>query len=236
MRWHGLFALIAVFATLPACGGDGHNRVNGGVTVHTGETAQDASTVNGGIHISADGSARDVDTVNGSIRLDEGAKARSLDTVNGGITLGEGAEVAKNAETVNGSISLARTAKVSGSASGVNAGISLAEGAEVAGRVENVNGSIRLTDAHVGGGISTVSGDIEVGANSRVEGGISVHKSHGVSIGWRNVPRIVIGPGAVVKGTLRFERKVRLYVSDSATIGAVEGAKAEMFSGEQPAG
>jgi len=48
-------------------------------------------------------------------------------------------------------------------------------------------------------------------------------------------PRIVIGPGAVVTGTLRFQCPVKLYVSDRAGIGAVEGATAIAFSGEQPA-
>jgi hypothetical protein len=44
----------------------------------------------------------------------------------------------------------------------------------------------------------------------------------------------VIGPGAVVQGELKFERKVKLYVSDKATIGTVTGATPEMFSGETP--
>ena len=45
---------------------------------------------------------------------------------------------------------------------------------------------------------------------------------------------MVIGPGSVVQGTLNFEREVELYVSDTATIGAVEGAKVVRFSGERP--
>jgi hypothetical protein len=47
-------------------------------------------------------------------------------------------------------------------------------------------------------------------------------------------PVIVIGPGATVQGELRFERKVKLYVSDKATIGTVIGATAVPFSGETP--
>jgi hypothetical protein len=44
----------------------------------------------------------------------------------------------------------------------------------------------------------------------------------------------VIGPGAAVKGTLRFKREVKLYVSDRATIGPVEGATAIKFTGDRP--
>jgi hypothetical protein len=50
----------------------------------------------------------------------------------------------------------------------------------------------------------------------------------------RDVPRIVIGPGAAVQGELRFERTVQLFVSDKATIGTVTGATPISFSGESP--
>jgi hypothetical protein len=90
-----------------------------------------------------------------------------------------------------------------------------------------------LDAAHVAGGIGTVSGDITVGANSRVEGGILVDKSHS----WfsnSHTPVIVIGPHAVVQGTLEFKREVVLKVSDSAQIGPVKGATAVKFSGATP--
>jgi hypothetical protein len=38
----------------------------------------------------------------------------------------------------------------------------------------------------------------------------------------------------VVEGKLRFEHEVELLVSDRAKIGAVEGAKAVTFSGNEP--
>ena len=41
------------------------------------------------------------------------------------------------------------------------------------------------------------------------------------------------GPGAVVEGPMTFERAVRLYVSDTATIGQVTGAAAIKFAGDQ---
>jgi hypothetical protein len=49
-----------------------------------------------------------------------------------------------------------------------------------------------------------------------------------------NVPRIVIGQGATVRGDLRFERTVQLYVGDHATIGNVTGATPIPFSGDTP--
>jgi hypothetical protein len=74
-----------------------------------------------------------------------------------------------------------------------------------------------------------------------VDGGILVQKEH-TNIFWffhwgsSDVPRIVIGPGAVVQGDLRFERPVHLFVSDTATIGPVTGAVAVKFSGASPPG
>jgi cytoskeletal protein CcmA (bactofilin family) len=141
-----------------------------------------------------------------------------LETVNGSITLDDGVKVANNVTTVNGKLILDK-------------------GADVGGRLENVNGTIRLTEAHVGKGIHTTSGDIEIGANSKVEGGIKVEREGmGFHFGKNSIPRIVIGPGAVVEGPLTFERKVNLYVSDSAKIGPVTGAEAVKFSGENPPG
>jgi hypothetical protein len=49
-----------------------------------------------------------------------------------------------------------------------------------------------------------------------------------------DVPRIVVGPGATVQGDLRFERTVRLFISDQATVGTVTGATPISFSGETP--
>ena len=45
---------------------------------------------------------------------------------------------------------------------------------------------------------------------------------------------VVIGPHAVVQGTLEFRREVELKVSDSAQIGPVKGATVEKFSGATP--
>jgi hypothetical protein len=112
--------------------------------------------------------------------------------------------------------------------------VRLGKGANVSGHVSNVNGRFTLDAAHIGGGIETVSGDIEIGADSRVEGGIVVDRQHGW-FNWGNrKPRIVIGPHAIVAGTLEFRREVDLFVSDSATIGKVTGASAQKFFGDHP--
>lgn len=197
---------------------DGGEHVNGAVSVAAGEPAADASTVNGAIDLAADAVAKGVETVNGSIVLGERATADSAGTVNGAITIGPGARVGGDVETVNGAITLR-------------------QGAEVAGHLENVNGRFSLQAAHVGGGIETVNGDIDIGADSRVDGGIAVRKSQGFSLSLsKTVPVVVIGPRAVVQGPLEFEREVKLYVSDRATIGKVTGATPVAFTGDAPPG
>lgn len=80
-----------------------------------------------------------------------------------------------------------------------------------------------------------MNGSISIFGPSHVEGGIVVEKITGQVIHFGNdVPRIEIGPGASVQGPLRFEREVKLYVSDRATIGPVTGATPIPFSGDTP--
>lgn len=193
-----------------------NDRVNGSVEVAAGQPVQDASTVNGAIRVAEGAAVKDAETVNGGITIGSNATANSVQAVNGSITIGENARIAADVSCVNGSITLHK-------------------GAEVAGKLENVNGKFELTGAHVGGGIHTVMGDVEVGADARVEGGITVERSQGFTISFtKHVPRIVIGPGATVQGPMKFEREVKLYVSDSATIGEVIGATPIKFSGDRP--
>jgi DUF4097 and DUF4098 domain-containing protein YvlB len=193
---------------------DATHKVNGSVHVAAGAPLGSAESINGAIHVDANTAVTKAATVNGSIRLGAHASADSAKTVNGSITLEEGVHVAGDVVSVNGVLSLAKDA-------------------EVKGRVQNVSGRIELDDAHVGGALRTVAGDISVLGSSHVDGGILVEKGGtvNVTIG-REVPRIVIGPGATVQGELRFEREVRLFVSDRATVGAVTGATPVTFSGD----
>jgi len=219
-RKRELPALLMVFVTLLAwtasrAAGDSVSRVMGSISVSAGEHAGNLGTVNGSIDVGDHAVIEHARTVNGSIRLAERASAAELETVNGSVRLHEGARVAGSIHTVNGSLSLDKDA-------------------DVGERLGNVNGSIRVHAAHVGGDIDTVSGSLEIGPDARIDGGIHVHKDDSSELSSREPPRIVIGPGSIVKGTLKFERPVQLYVSDRATIGAVEGATPVKFSADRP--
>ena len=198
-------------------------------------TDNDVSKVNGSVQIDAGQHAGDVSSVNGSVHIGDGAVVQEASTVNGSVDLGAQAH-AGELGTVNGAIRLATGSQVSGKVEAVNGAISLAQGAQVQGHLSNVNGGITLEAAHVAGGLETVSGDITVGANSHVEGGILVEKPNNGWFHWGNdrKPVIVIGPHAVVQGTLDFRRDVVLKVSDSAQIGTVKGAAVERFHGDAP--
>ena len=208
-------ALSLVLAGAAYAHGGDVDKVNGSIHIESNQQAGDLGTVNGGIRVDNGGTAQKVSTVNGGIELGDHVTVDSVGTVNGGIELGQGTHVARTVEAVNGHIALAH-------------------GADVAGKASNVNGRITLDAAHVGGGIETVSGDVEIGADSHVEGGVLVEQPHGWSWGKNKNPRIVIGPRAVVTGTLEFRREVDLYVSDSAKVGTITGATANKFSGNQP--
>ena len=80
-----------------------------------------------------------------------------------------------------------------------------------------------------------VHGDISILGASHVDGGILVEKPSSFSMSHHSGdPTVIVGPGAVVQGELKFEHKVQLFVSDHATIGSVTGATVVPFSGESP--
>ena len=194
------------------------DKVNGSITAEAGQFYGDLSTVNGGIDLQHGAKVEDVETVNGGIEAGDEVVARSVSTVNGGIRFGQRAQVDGDVETVNG-------------------GIFFDRGSNVRRGVSTVNGGIGLVDTDLGGGIETVNGDITVGVGSHVKGGIRVEKptgNWGLRMGKPKVPRIVIGPNAVVEGNLVFEREVTLHVHQSARIGNVSGATAQRYSTATP--
>jgi len=221
----GMFAVLAAVLALAGCDG-----VNSDVTA---TSADGAKTINGAVNVPAGSHTGGIGTVNGSVSVGENAVVGSVHAVNGPIELAAHA-LAQSVAGVNGGVTVGREAHVAEGITTVNGGISLEEGAEVSGMVRNVNGPISLTRAHVAGGLRTVSGDIEIAGESHVEGGIVVQRA-----GWFNTdsrkPRIVIGPGAVVSGELRFERPVELFVSEGASVGPITGATAVRFAGDKPA-
>lgn len=217
---HARPAALLLASTLLSCAvalaaEDSVSKVMGSIAIAPGEHAGNVATVNGSIEVGDNAVVEHAHTVNGSVRLGEHASASEVETVNGSIHLREGAHVSGQLRTVNGSLALDN-------------------GAEVGDRLSNVNGSMHVRAAHVGGDIDTVTGSMEIGPDARIDGGIHVQRETSGDSNNHGTPRIVIDPGSIVKGTLKFERPVELYVSDRATIGTVEGATAIKFSGEQP--
>ena len=194
------------------------DKVNGSITAEAGQAYGDLDTVNGGIQLDRGASAKDVETVNGGIRADDDVAAHDVSTVNGAIRFGRQARITGNLETVNG-------------------GIFTDRGSRISGDVSSVNGAIGLVGTTVDGRIETVNGDITVGADSRVAGGIKIEKPHGnfgLHFGKQKIPRVVVGPNAVVEGAMVFEREVKLYVHASARIGSISGATAVRYDGATP--
>jgi hypothetical protein len=104
----------------------------------------------------------------------------------------------------------------------------------VRGKVSTVNGAIGLVDTDVSGSIETVNGDLTVGVDSHISGGIHYSKPNGLNFPERRAPRVIIGPNTRVDGTLVFEREVELYVHSSAKTGAIRGATAIAFNTATP--
>lgn len=211
------FAAAFAFAS-PAHGTEGSvSKVLGSIDIGADRTVGKLETVNGGIEVGPRSSAESLETVNGHLRLGAGASADSLTTVNGGITLDANAHVKGAVETVNGSLNLAA-------------------GAEVGGTLENVNGDVMIDGAHVVGRLRTQTGSVETRNGARLDAGLLVGKNdNNWGLFGHSTPRIVIGPGTVIGGPLKFERKVDLFISDRAVVkGAIEGATPVRYTGDKP--
>ncbi|MBS0611558.1 MAG: hypothetical protein JSS24_00115 [Proteobacteria bacterium] len=211
--------LMLVLLGLAACSHDGNGngtqRVNGSVHLVAGEPNGNAATVNGAISIDDKASFGSADSINGDIWVGAGASGTSAKTVNGGITLDKGA-------------------RLSGEVTSVNGNLTLNDGAE-AKAVSSINGTIIINDAVVNQDIATVDGDITLNGHTRIQGNIRVHNLPPDTVqAERPPPVVIIGPGATVQGKLRFEHSAKLYVSDKATVGPIEGATPITFSGDKP--
>jgi len=201
---------------------DGATSVNGSITVGDGAVVTGTlNTVNGKVRIGDNAKIEDASTVNGSMKVGENVTADELETVNGSITVGAGGQIAGEIDTVNG-------------------GITLEKGTVAAADVGNVNGSITLEGSEVGGNVQTVTGSINLSDASTIKGDIFIEKPSMWSFGSKDnkMPEIVIGPGSVVEGKIILEREVKLYISETAEVGGVEGKMtmddAVRFSGDRP--
>jgi hypothetical protein len=226
--------LLLMLMAVPVYGAN----VNKSVRIDAGANSDGASSVNGSITVGEGATVTgNLKTVNGKIRVSDNATITDAGTVNGSVSIGNGVRAA-GLETVNGSISLAEKATAD-SITAVNGQIALEKGSSVAGNIGNVNGDIALDAGMVGGNVKTVNGDVELSDGARIEGDLIVEKPN--SWGFSNnssMPVITVGPGCVVAGTIHLEREVKLYISETAKVGGVDGAMgiddAVRFSGDRP--
>ncbi len=227
----GLAALLMV---LPAHAFN----LNKSISVDDGATSSGESTVNGSITVGSDAVVKgSLDTVNGTIRVEENATIEDAQTINGSLRVASGCS-STDLSSVNGSIRIGEKVTVNGEVSVVNGKISLDEGTQVRDDVSNVNGEISVAGATIGGDLSTVNGDISLTNGAVLKGDLIVEKPGGWGNSNNRKPRIVIGPGSKVVGSIELEREVELFISDSAEVGDVSGVMsmddAIRFSGKQP--
>ncbi|MCH7981632.1 MAG: hypothetical protein IID59_09015 [Proteobacteria bacterium] len=229
-----LFAgLAALVFSLPAYSND-----NKSVRIDDGAESNGASTVNGSITVGKKATVTgSLSTVNGSIRVGEGSRIEDASTVNGSLRISDDSHT-EDLQTVNGGIRVGEQVVVDGEITAVNGKINVNTGSSVDGEVSNVNGSIVLSGSTVARDVSTVNGDIRVVDGAVVKGDVIVEEVSNSFFGNGKKPTVVIGPGSRVEGVLLLKREVKLYISDRAEVGGVEGVMsmddAVRFSGDRP--
>lgn len=226
----------ALLAFTPACAFS----LNKNVDVGAGQTSDGESTVNGSIAVGRDAVVDGgLETVNGSIRVDDNARIGRAETVNGAVRLADGVS-ARGVSSVNGTIELGSNVTIDGEISVVNGRVELGTGSRVSSDLSNVNGEIEVEGSEIGGNLSTVNGDVTLAGPTVLRGDLVVEEPND---GFRDrsdrrKPRIVIGPGVRVLGTIDLEREVELYISEDAEVGGVAGVmsmdEAIRFSGDRP--
>lgn len=230
-----ILAVSVVHAATVVAPGTSQDSVNKSLTVGAGSAVKDVETVNGSIDVQDGASADDVETVNGSIDLGNNVSVESVGTVNGSIRVGSGFKASGDVETVNGRIEIGEGSTVAGSVSTVNGRVSL-DAVTVTTNVETVNGGLEFKAARIGGNVEMVNGRADLQDGTLVGGDLIVRKARG-NWGWGNKSRppvIVIGAGSEVRGTLRIENpEARVYLHESARVGAVEGVQAQRYSGAE---
>lgn len=194
------------------------------------------ATVNKSIHIADNQKVHGgLSSVNGSIHIGFNCTVGGEShTVNGRIEVGDGSRV-DDLRTVNGSIRIGRRVIVDGLVKTTNGSLACDAGTEIIRELRTTNGSIKLTGTKVGGGLTTVNGDVTVLDQSRVRGDIVIRGRQG---SWffgffrsrrRHPTTIRIEGGSVVEGGIIVEddrRNVEVIVSkDSKILGRVINAK-----------
>lgn len=226
--------LLTLLMAVPAFGAS----INKSVRIDDGEESGGATSVNGSITVGTDavvtGGMR---TVNGSIRVGSGSTIKGAKTVNGSLSMAEGVETG-DLGTVNGAVRIDEKVSVDGNVSAVNGSITLGKSALVKGDVGNVNGKISLDGARVEGDVKTVTGDIRL-HDAVLEGDLLIEEPGMWSnSGKKRKPRVIIGPGTRIEGSIVIEHEVELFISESAEVGSVSGVMsledAETFSGDEP--
>ncbi len=218
--------LCAVVAASAGCNGTVSNDIR--VLAGTASSAG-AVTVNGNVLVGehVDVAQGDFRTVNGDIRIGAGAQVDACTSVHGRITVGEGARTGP-LEAVNGDLAVARAALVNGPINLVNGKVRIDHETRVIGNVGTVNGESEIHGSVVGGNVVNYNGAITITEGTEVLGDVIVRDTVGVN--GQRIPRVVIGPHAVVAGRLVFERPVRLYIHDTATVADAGGFASAKFS------
>ncbi len=218
-------ALVVLVSALAAC----DTALNREVVIAAGAKGQPgATTVNGRIAVGRDAEVvADLRTVNGAVVVGPGARLHDLDAVNGSILVGDDVGAGRIA-AVNGDLTLGMRGRIGKELRTVNGRLRAGGGSVVDGDVRTVNGPIELRGVTVRGQVSNHAGDLRLLDGTLVEGDVVLAAPDGVG-GVTDV--VVIGVGAQVRGTLKAERPIRLFVHPSARLARVEGVRPQPFEG-----
>lgn len=221
-------AVLVASASLAACDA----ALNGDLIVPAAAVDQRGGlTVNGRIAVGAEAEVDgDLRTVNGDAEVGAGSRLHDLSVVNGRVRIADGVQLGRVA-CVNGDVTLGMRVKAGGDVATVNGRLQVGGGSIVDGDARTVNGPLELRGATVRGAVENHAGDVRLLDGTLVEGDLRLAPPDQPGRPDPQPDVIVIGVGAQVRGTVRAERPVRLFVHPSARLGKVEGVVPQPFEG-----
>lgn len=242
-----LIELLAISALvfLGACSNTHYNEdgsvssisnINESIILHpTSDDPFKLQTINGEIKVGKGYTLGDVRSVNGEIQLGQDNTAKVVSTVNGDIGINKGSQV-ELVRSVNGNLRVSGV-KVSGDVTSVNGRIKALDNSQIAGNVRTTNGKIFLRDAKVHQNVQMSDGNIEL-RDTLIEGDVVVTEKRI----WEYLsldfdffrPKIIVGPNTIITGKIKSNRRIKLFVHESAQIAGIEGAEARYYSSDTP--
>ena len=210
--------------------------------------ANDISTLGGDIRLANHVQAGDVSSISGNISTAENVTVDEVSSINGNIRIGTGNRIKGDINNATGQTYIDRRTQIQGNLGTAIGAVGIVD-STIHGNItaydsdltvdanSRVQGNIFYCASNPKGFISSLFNRLSTNdkqqrtesAQKAVCAHSTINRKHDAFL-----PTVIIGKQAIVDGDLTFQRRVRLYVHETAKIGKVNGAEVIRFNSDKP--